>query len=70
MFVRRIIRHRVEKILLHVVADGRIAVFVKRQGSGSVLEQQMQHTDFDARQRVELAEDLVSYQMKTARFCA
>ncbi len=70
MFVRRIVRHGVEKILLHVIADGGIAVFVERQGSGSMLEQEVQQANLHPGQPANLTEDLIGDQMKTAGFLA
>lgn len=68
MFIRRIVRYGVEKILLHVIADGGIAVFVERQGSGSMLEQEVQQANLHPGQPADLAKDFVGDQMKTAGF--
>jgi hypothetical protein len=56
-------------MLLHIVTDGGIAVFIERERSGSMLEQQMQQACSDAGQIADLPEHLISDQMKTAGFC-
>ena len=70
MLIISVVGNGAEEKTLHVVAYGGIAVLIKCQRGGGMLQQQMQSADVNARHISQLIQNFIRYQMKPTRFGA